>query len=85
MSYRRLNQFLGLEAPVLAPAAMRAARLSVCRSCPQGRRVGKGIICRECGCLMHLKASLLRATCPLEKWDSTAQIELSPLWKRKGQ
>lgn len=39
-------------------------RVSSCQKCEQFT----GMRCRECGCFVHLKASLVIASCPLNKW-----------------
>lgn len=41
-----------------------AARLAVCYDCPH--RLGG--ICRECGCVIKLKARDVNETCPLGEW-----------------
>lgn len=41
-------------------------RLSICKSCPELIKTTHQ--CKKCGCLMHLKTKLKKATCPLEKW-----------------
>lgn len=53
-------------APLLLDAEAAGARVQVCESCPafdDGR-------CRECGCVMSLKAHLAAADCPLGKWPT---------------
>jgi hypothetical protein len=41
-------------------------RLSICKACPELIRATHQ--CKKCGCLMHLKTKLEKATCPLGKW-----------------
>jgi hypothetical protein len=41
-------------------------RLSICKSCPELIPVTNQ--CKKCGCIMHLKTKLEKATCPLGKW-----------------
>ena len=43
-----------------------AQRLGICVYCPKYRQ--KTQQCKECGCIMPLKAKLRDATCPLGKW-----------------
>jgi hypothetical protein len=41
-------------------------RLAICNSCEWfNKRLAK---CRKCGCFMHLKTTLRRAKCPMDKW-----------------
>jgi hypothetical protein len=42
------------------------SRLAICTTCPWlDKRLVK---CRKCGCFMKLKATLLEAKCPIDKW-----------------
>lgn len=41
-------------------------RLDICRGCDSF--ISKTNQCRECGCIMSLKARLGHAVCPLGKW-----------------
>jgi hypothetical protein len=43
-----------------------AKRLAVCYQCE--RFISATTQCRECGCIMLMKARLSNATCPLGKW-----------------
>ena len=43
-----------------------SARLEICNQCEKFISVTKQ--CRECGCIMPLKARLNTANCPLGKW-----------------
>lgn len=42
------------------------ARMDICRACPELINATKQ--CKKCGCLMHFKTKLEKATCPLGKW-----------------
>jgi len=55
------------------PPNIKAARLQICEKCPSYEpESGK---CRECGCVMSIKASLSAEKCPLNEW-SVYQINL---------
>ena len=41
-------------------------RFKICDYCPELISLTKQ--CKKCGCLMHLKTKLEKATCPLGKW-----------------
>jgi len=41
-------------------------RLDICHQCD--RLINATKQCRECGCIMTMKARLTAATCPLGKW-----------------
>lgn len=41
-------------------------RYSICKACP--RFIKTTSQCKECGCVMALKAKLEAATCPIGKW-----------------
>ena len=41
-------------------------RLDICDTCPSLIQLTQQ--CKECGCIMPLKAKLKDATCPLGKW-----------------
>jgi hypothetical protein len=41
-------------------------RLAICKECPS--YIGATHQCKECGCIMNLKAKLPNAECPLGKW-----------------
>lgn len=42
------------------------ARLDICDKCPELIRVTKQ--CKQCGCVVNLKAKLKNSVCPLNKW-----------------
>ena len=57
-----------------SPPTETARRLAICTSCPErerfafpgiSREMGK---CRQCGCVLELKARLFFEQCPLDKW-----------------
>jgi hypothetical protein len=41
-------------------------RLSICKACPELIKLTTQ--CKKCGCFMHAKTKLEKATCPLGKW-----------------
>lgn len=41
-------------------------RIKVCTTCPEFRKMSRQ--CNACGCFMDLKAKVLLAQCPLDKW-----------------
>lgn len=41
-------------------------RFAICQSCPKFIKTTNQ--CKECGCIMSLKAKLPHASCPLGKW-----------------
>jgi hypothetical protein len=43
-------------------------RMSICKKCPQLIQATKQ--CKECGCIMLLKAKLENASCPIGKWEA---------------
>ena len=46
------------------------ARLAICKACEHYRPMGPvGGQCAQCGCYLQAKATLARATCPLNKWE----------------
>ena len=50
----------------MASDEVQEKRYSVCKACP--KFIKSTSQCRECGCFMAMKTSLLQATCPLNKW-----------------
>ncbi len=59
-----------------ASTATRAARLSVCASCPA--LVYSGTTCRHCGCLVGVRTWVRESICPApeKRWD--AEIVTDP-------
>lgn len=43
-----------------------AARFSICAGCEHLTKTTNQ--CKKCGCFMHLKTKLEKATCPIGKW-----------------
>lgn len=43
-------------------------RMSICNSCEHLIKFTKQ--CKKCGCLMHLKTKLAKASCPVGKWEA---------------
>jgi hypothetical protein len=41
-------------------------RLAICQTCPNF--IKSTTQCKECGCIMKLKAKLPNASCPINKW-----------------
>jgi Family of unknown function (DUF6171) len=41
-------------------------RFDICKACPELIKLTSQ--CKKCGCLMHLKTKLEKATCPIGKW-----------------
>jgi hypothetical protein len=48
-------------------------RYDLCMSCPSLIKSTRQ--CKKCGCLMHQKAKLPHAGCPLGKWGPVTQTE----------
>lgn len=46
----------------------KAKRLAVCEDCDRAERPKQGLVCRECGCAMDIKARFRATACPLGKW-----------------
>lgn len=46
-------------------------RLSICKSCPNFRKLTKQ--CKICKCIMPAKAKLADARCPIGKWVATKE------------
>lgn len=46
--------------------SVKEERYSTCHSCE--RFIPITTQCKECGCIMKLKTTLLHASCPLNKW-----------------
>jgi hypothetical protein len=47
------------------PKEIREARLQICESCD---RLGPLNMCKECNCVVILKAKLPKSKCPIGKW-----------------
>jgi len=43
-----------------------AARLDICKSCPELFTLTNS--CKQCGCFMNIKVRIYSAECPLGKW-----------------
>jgi hypothetical protein len=54
------------ELPPLADGELARERLKVCEECPHLKKIATQ--CSLCGCFLDLKARLLEATCPIDKW-----------------
>jgi hypothetical protein len=70
---------------VMSPSELKELRLEVCSSCPFYEN-GK---CAECGCIMSLKASLIKAKCPRGHWKEkivekllTGQFDMNDIENR---
>jgi hypothetical protein len=50
----------------MASDELQEERYSICKGCP--KFIKSTSQCKECGCFMAMKTSLLQATCPLNKW-----------------
>lgn len=50
--------------PVLAPRAIAAYRMKICRAC----EFYEGDQCGKCLCLADLKAAVASESCPVSKW-----------------
>lgn len=51
-------------------------RMIICRSCDKLTAIN---FCSECNCFMPLKTRLRSATCPLNKWTTIAEPDLTSL------
>ncbi|MFM6983877.1 MAG: DUF6171 family protein [Chitinophagaceae bacterium] len=49
-----------------ADSEMSDSRMSICKSCPDLIKLTKQ--CRKCGCFMHIKTKIEKASCPVGKW-----------------
>ena len=44
-------------------------RLEICNKCTEKKYIfGMGYICKQCGCVLKSKATVLEETCPVGKW-----------------
>ncbi len=43
-------------------------RLAVCEGCDRAERANQRLVCRECGCVMDVKARFRATACPIGKW-----------------
>jgi hypothetical protein len=50
---------------IKAPKILTEKRLKICGMC----EFFNGKTCQSCGCLMEVKAALVAAKCPLDRWD----------------
>ena len=41
-------------------------RMDICRACPEFIKLTTQ--CKQCGCIMKAKTTLINAECPLKKW-----------------
>jgi hypothetical protein len=48
------------------------ARLDTCTSC-ESKSKSMVPVCKECGCIIKLKALIKTEKCPLDKWDKLEQ------------
>ncbi|MFC5488504.1 hypothetical protein [Dokdonella soli] len=55
---------------MFASAEERERRLAICQACPHRTEmaVTHAAICGRCGCVLAMKASLQRASCPINQW-----------------
>ena len=49
------------------------SRYNICLTCPELIKLTKQ--CKKCGCIMHQKAKLPHANCPLGKWGPITSTE----------
>jgi hypothetical protein len=54
------------ELPAVASQDLKVERLKLCDACQHFSKVLRK--CKLCGCWMELKAKLLEARCPIDKW-----------------
>lgn len=52
--------------PAIAAGDLTKERLKLCAQCEYYGKLANQ--CKLCGCFMDLKAKLLEAECPMEKW-----------------
>ncbi len=53
----------------LATSEKARERMELCQNCPHaGGGKHKKLICMKCGCPLHGKTKLHRASCPVGKW-----------------
>lgn len=48
--------------------AQKEARLEICKACDKYIEAPMGPQCKECGCLLNVKAGWASEQCPLKKW-----------------
>lgn len=48
--------------------AQKETRLEICRACDKHTETPMGPQCKECGCLLNIKAGWASEQCPLKKW-----------------
>jgi len=58
-------KLLNGELPAIAAQDLTHERLKLCEACQHFSKIRK---CKLCGCWMDLKAKLLEAQCPIDKW-----------------
>ena len=63
-----------LEDPSVAPRAVAAERMEICKNCDRFNE--KAQTCQLCGCFMPLKTTMSSMKCPIDKW-----VE----WKRDNE
>lgn len=56
----------GIKSDIIADTDIAKQRLDTCLRCP--RLNTHTNTCKECGCFVHAKTKLTRASCPLGKW-----------------
>jgi hypothetical protein len=61
-------RFIDLFNTPKVESAVSEARLAICEGCSSFATVTHR--CKECGCVMPLKAKLPHAFCPLGKWEA---------------
>lgn len=59
---------------LIAPESTIKARLSTCEKCDRK----SGVRCLECGCFISMKAAVLTASCPKNKWASPEVLRKTP-------
>ena len=67
------NAATGVDQSV--PEEVKETRLEICNSCPRLLLPTKN--CKECGCFVAAKTSFKQEECPLGKWGSWLEDELS--------
>lgn len=61
-----VDKFVSLAKDVTVDDEEYTNRMSICQNCDSYIRLTHQ--CRECGCIMNLKARLSRSACPIKKW-----------------
>lgn len=57
-------------------------RLDICSGCEHYQ--SKFNRCKECGCVLRVKAALPKSKCPLDKWPNDCKVQVDKPFKKRG-